>query len=120
MDGKDRGQKRRTHPLLLVLLLPIGSKELSIYFYFFIYGPDATCGNIFERWQITDLPDSLFFHFLKKKKEKKETKIPTLDSYTHYYNYKQLFPKQDHKRKKEKKKEKRIDRADLATWNPQL
>ena len=56
-----------------------------VFLFIFIYGPDATCGNIFERWQITDLPDSLFFLFLKRKKEKKETKIPTLDSYTHYY-----------------------------------
>ena len=97
---------RRTHPLPLELLLPIGPKELS--FYFLIYGPDATCGNIFERWQITDLPDSLFFPFLKKKeRKKKETKIPTLDSYTHYYNYKHLFPKHDHRRKEKKEKRKK-------------
>ena len=96
---------RRTHPLPLELLLPIGPKELS--FYFLICGPDATCGNIFERWQITDLPDSLFFLFLKRKKEKKETKIPTLDSYTHYYNYKHLFPKHDHRRKEKKEKRKK-------------
>ena len=61
-------------------------------------------------WTVTDHRSAWLpvFPFLKKKKrEKKETKIPTLDSYTHYYNYKHLFPKHDHRRKEKKEKRKK-------------
>ena len=102
---------RRTHPLPLELLLPIGPKELS--FYFLIYGPDATCGNIFERWQITDLPDSLFFPFLKKKERKKRNQNSNVGLLHTLLQLQTPLSKTrpQKKREKRKKKKKKEDRS---------
>ena len=100
-------------------------RVVFLFIYLFLYTAQMQPAGTYlngDRSQICLTP--CFFLFLKKKKkEKKETKIPTLDSYTLLLQLQTPLSKtrpQKKREKRKKKKKKRIDRADLATWNPQL